>query len=254
MSEFNFEDEISIREVEGLKFYIRNKKDIIEKRLYNGKLWSEDLILLIKDYIKKYNLNHCLNVGSHIGSISLPISKLLQKVTSIEAHPVIYSSLLENIKINQIKNIETLNVAISDKIEEVKFMSLRNHRTWNNSGGMHVFTSNDIKNNRKSSYLICDDYKVMSTTIDNLNLDSVDIIISDIEGMELEMMRGAKDTISKFRPIIVTEIWEDFKRRLESMSETRQDIINIFLEMDYILEASVGDNFIFIPKEKIKEN
>jgi FkbM family methyltransferase len=42
-------------------------------------------------------------------------------------------------------------------------------------------------------------------TIDSLSLLDVDLIALDIEGMELQALRGGQDTIRRFRPVILLE-------------------------------------------------
>ena len=62
-----------------------------------------------------------VNVGSHIGTIALPISKYIKKVTAIEAFPPTYNHFIEHVKINKIHNIESFNFALGDKENKVFF-------------------------------------------------------------------------------------------------------------------------------------
>lgn len=246
------EENLQICLVEDVKYYIRDKKDIIEGHLLSGRVWSQKLINQSIEYIETFKLKHLLNVGAHIGTIAIPLSSKIEKVTAVEAHPTTFSYLVENINLNNIKNIHSINVAISNRVEEVKFMSLNNHRTWHNSGGLHVFTPEDFENKSRSYYLATDEFIRESTTIDNLNLEYVDFIIADVEGMEVKLIDGAKNTIKKFRPIIIVEIWDDFNRRLEKMKESFGEVVQIFTEMNYTLVKNISDNYIFFPNEKLK--
>ena len=42
-------------------------------------------------------------------------------------------------------------------------------------------------------------------TLDELNLPRVDFIKIDIEGMEMEALSGARDTINKYHPVLLIE-------------------------------------------------
>ena len=53
--------------------------------------------------------------------MALPISKHIKRVTAIEAFPPTYKHFLENIKLNNIKNIVSFNVALGDKENKVYF-------------------------------------------------------------------------------------------------------------------------------------
>ena len=83
----------------------------------NGVQYNNELFNIIKKYILEKNLKHLVNIGSHIGSICLPISLYIETVTAIEAYPPTYNYLCENIKQNNIANIITHNIAIGNNDE-----------------------------------------------------------------------------------------------------------------------------------------
>ena len=94
--------------INGIKYIIRNKEDIIENCLYKGIQWNNDIVLLIGLCIKKYRLKHFVNIGCHIGTIALPISKYIKKVSAIEAYPPTFKYLQEN-RPQYITTTETVN-------------------------------------------------------------------------------------------------------------------------------------------------
>lgn len=47
--------------------------------------------------------------------------------------------------------------------------------------------------------------KVPTMRVDDLALDACDLLLFDVEGYELNALRGALDTIQKFKPVIVAE-------------------------------------------------
>ena len=169
--------------VSNIQYHIYNKDDCIQRELLNGYQWNEGLVNIVKSYILEKNLSHFLNIGSHIGSICLPISLYINKVTAIEAHPDTYNHLCENMKLNKIINLDTINIAVGNSEEDIYFMSdekicpIENkNRIVNNSGGMHVFTENDIKNNIRSGNLYDTKIKNKMNKLDNLEIDDFDII------------------------------------------------------------------------------
>ena len=121
------------------------------------------------------------------------------------------------------------------------------NRIVNNSGGMHVFTENDIKNNVRSANLTDKIIKHKINKLDNLNIDNFDIILVDIEGFEYEFLLGAEKKLIKNKPIIIIEIWCDAKRKKENMIETQEEVINYIKSLNYILIKNIGDDFIFEP-------
>jgi FkbM family methyltransferase len=242
--------------INGIRYSIHNKNDCIQNVLCNGKQWNLQIINILKTYIIKYNLKHFLNVGSHIGSICLPISLHINNVTAIEAYPETYNHLCQNIQLNNISNINTINIAVGNSEEDIYFMSCdkicpieNTNRIINNSGGMHVFTENDIQNNIRSGNLSDKKIQNKMNKLDNLEIDNFDIMLVDIEGYEYDFLLGAKEKLIKYKPIIIIEIWNDNKRKKENMNTTRHEIIKYIVSLDYTLINQIDDDFIFEPNK-----
>ena len=241
-------NDTNIYHVNNNKYYITNKNDIIEKSLMNGKQWNNDMIIVMNNIIKKYKLKHFVNIGTHIGSVCIPISRNIQHVTAIEAYPKTFTKLNNNIKLNNIKNINTINCAIGNINEDVYFLDDTHDRLKNNSGGMHVITNENIRNNERSANIVNKSIKVKMKKFDDLNLDP-DIILLDIEGMEHEFLQGSSNSIKKYKPIIM-EIWNNNKRKSENMNTTKEDILLHMDKMGYKIYKDMGEDIIFINYNK----
>lgn len=240
--------------VSGIKYVIHNKDDCIQQTLLNGKQGNEEIINIIKQYISVKKLRHFLNVGSHIGSVCLPVSLYIEKVTAIEAYQETYKHLHENIQLNNLSNINTINIAVGNSEGDIYFMSAEKicpvekiNRIINNTGGMTVFTENDIKNNTRSVNLIDKTKMNKINKLDNLQIDNFDIMLVDIEGLEYDFLLGAHESIKKNKPIIIIEIWFDGKRKQENMTQTQLEVINYIRSLNYKLVWYIGDDFIFEP-------
>jgi len=238
--------------VNEIKYIIKNENDLIQKSLVNNIQWNNSILFIIGQLIKKFNLKHFLNIGCHIGTVALPLSKYIKKVTAIEAYPLTFQHLEEHIKINNLKNIEVFNLAIGDENKKIYFLDDENIRIKNNSGGMHVITDGDILNKRLSSNIHSKKYSNEMKKLDDLNISNFDILLADVEGKEYELLKGGKNKIIKYKPIIIVEIWNNKKRNLESMQTTSDEIINYVKNLGYILIKQLGDNYIFFPKDKIQ--
>ena len=243
------------KKINGIKYKIENSKDVIQSHLLKNKQWNEKIFSKLLKYIKEKNLKHFLNIGCHIGTMCLPISLHIDKVTAIEAYPPTYSYLNSNIKLNNLKNIDTLNIAVGHKNENIFFMDNdktcqieKKKRIKNNSGGMHVFTQKDINENVRSANLHTKSITNKMRMLDDLEINDFDIMLVDIEGFEYNFLQGAKNKIMKYKPIIIIEIWSDSKRRRENMKTTQNEIINMIKSMNYNLIGNNNDDFIFEPK------
>jgi len=233
-----------------IKYIIKNENDLIQKSLINNIQWNNNILFIIGQLIKKFNLKHFLNIGCHIGTVALPISKYIEKVTAIEAYPLTFEHLEEHIKINNIKNIQVFNLAIGDANKKIYFLDDKNIRIKNNTGGMHVITEEDISNKRLSSNIHSKKYSNKMKKLDDLNISNFDVLLADVEGKEYELLKGGKNKIKKYKPIIIVEIWNNNKRNLESMQTTSDEIINYVVNLGYKLIKQLGDNYVFLPKDK----
>ena len=240
--------------INGIRYILNNKQDCIQSQLLLGRQCNQEIFKAIKTEIQFKNLDHFLNVGCHIGTLSLPISFFLGKVTAIEAYPPTYKLLCDNIDYNNIRNIETYNIAVGNSTEDVYFMSMdmvcpieNRNRVVNNTGGMHVFTSDDILNGKRSSNLTDQNIVGKMEKLDNLPIDNFDIMLVDIEGCEYEFILGASSKIRKNKPIIIIEIWDDNKRQMENMDRSREDVIRLIFSFGYKLHFVINDDFIFYP-------
>ena len=242
-----------ISEINGIKYLIKNKDDLIQKTLVNGVQWNNDVILLIARIQKKYDLKHCLNIGCHIGTLALPLSKYIKKITAIEAYPPTFEHLNENIKLNDITNIESINLAVGNKNQEIYFLDESNDRIKNNTGGMHVITEEDIKYHRLSSGIHSKKIINQMKRLDDTNIKEFDILIIDVEGKEHELLLGGKEKILEYKPIILIEIWGNKKRQQENMTTTSEELIDHIKNLKYKLVSRFGDNYIFLP-EYLDEN
>lgn len=52
-----------------------------------------------------------------------------------------------------------------------------------------------------------------------LPVTRIDLIKADIEGWELHMLRGAAETLTRFRPALYLEVYDDFLRRAGDSAE-----------------------------------
>ncbi|GAB6079005.1 FkbM family methyltransferase [Hydrogenobaculum acidophilum] len=102
------------------------------------------------------------------------------KVYAFEPIPRIYTELLEDIK--DFKNIVPVNMGVSDKKGVAYFEDM--------GGGSRVSEKGSVR--------------VELTTIDDFvkenNIEKVDFIKMDIEGAELDALKGATNTIKTFKP------------------------------------------------------
>lgn len=135
-------------------------------------------------------------------------------VIAIEAQERIYYALAGNIAINNCFNALAVNAAVSS---ETGTMQIPNPNYFLPSS----FGSLELRQRPGNEFIGQPiDYAdntvlVRKMTLDELNLPRVDFIKIDIEGMEMEALAGARETIRKYRPILLIEKIKTDNQQLE---------------------------------------
>jgi FkbM family methyltransferase len=174
------------------EFYCRKNKDDFKTMAFH-----EDDIL--EYHFTPREGNVIVDVGAHIGAYTIIGSKRVGpngKVVSIEADPDNFDILNKNIQLNKLSNVIALNYAVYSEEKRIKL--------YLPSGGEEEsYTKyNTIMSDRahgdekfvevKANTL---DYLLLSNTIKQE--EEVNWIKIDVEGAEYEVLKGAKDIISK---------------------------------------------------------
>tara|TARA_A200000159_G_scaffold163452_1_gene189721 strand:- start:624 stop:1463 length:840 start_codon:yes stop_codon:yes gene_type:complete len=137
-----------------------------------------------------------LIVGTHVGSLAIPLSKHCQEVTAIEANPNTFELLKINLYLNAATNITPHNIFANDVPEKVEFLlntvnSGGSKRKPKKSNFLYDFDNPEIiemESHRLDDYLPEHDY---------------DLVLLDIEGSEYFAMKGMPDILSKCKTLVV---------------------------------------------------
>jgi FkbM family methyltransferase len=137
-----------------------------------------------------------LILGSHIGSLAIPISKQCEKVVAIEANPNNYKLLRTNVLLNNCTNITTHNIAASDKKETIQFQL----NTVNSGGSKRL----PIHNKYIYTYDNPEVIEVQAYSLDDyLDDQRFDVVLIDIEGSEYFAMKGMPSILANATTLIV---------------------------------------------------
>ncbi len=151
--------------------------------------------------LKKFSARNKLlfiDCGCNYGFYSFYTASLSDKnkVISIEASKYTSDEFIKNLKLNNFKNIEFFNKAVSNSVDKnISFYE-----------SVNDWESSQTHNNFKLS----SELNVKSISIDSLFQeyffnDYLVIIKMDVEGNEINVIRGALEVIKKFNPIIIIE-------------------------------------------------
>jgi len=133
-----------------------------------------------------------IDVGAAFGFYSIVASKMVGqdgKVVAIEPQSDSFDMLNKNIKLNKLTNISTLNYAVSSRRTTLKLYS-------------SYSTVQERAGQSPQHYI-----EVRADTLDNLlgqlDLDKANWIKIDVEGAELEVLKGAAEIMSKSSDLVL---------------------------------------------------
>ena len=160
-----------------------------EKKLFN-----------IKKYLKPKKNFDIIDIGSNIGSVTLPLANTFKnsKIYSIEPTVYAFEKLKENINLNPNlkKRIKIFNYFISQKKKKIKFV----HSSWklDNQDKKHGIHRGTLKETSNKAISLDKLFKKNKTPIK--------LIKVDVDGYELDVLKSAEKLLKKEKPIIYFEL------------------------------------------------
>jgi len=142
----------------------------------NGQQAQRDASL---KYVKQWRV--CLDIGSNIGQWTRPLAKRFQSVVCFEPNPNFRECFEKNI---QEKNVLLWPYGLSNK-------------------------EHKAKQDFNSTVLHEEDGDIDCRTLDSFGLTNIDFVKIDVDGFEIPLLNGARETLSKNDPVINIEMKRD---------------------------------------------
>ncbi len=177
------------------------KDSILSKCIYQG--FEQTEIEFICKYLTKDDV--FFDIGSNMGLFSLYASEPVGnkgKIYAFEPTKGIYKRLTENVELNGIKNITTINKGLSDKKGILNLnISDNGHDAWNSFAKI----SDEYYKSTENVEVTTLDLFVEENGIKEINL-----IKLDVEGWELFVLKGGESIIKKSpNTVLLVEFTEE---------------------------------------------
>ena len=198
----------------------------------------------IETFILSYFQNgmYYFDIGANNGyyySLKIANKYPQSRVYSFEPDCKILHHLKKNVEFNNLNNIEIHEIALSDNVGHAKLSKDMG------ASGFIVVDDN----------LVVDTINVQCTSLDiflyDHNIPRIDLIKVDIEGGEFNFLKGAVNSLNKYKPLLILEVTENLLQR----SNTSKLEIEFFLKSSgYRLAGIVKSNDVLaIPSERFDE-
>jgi FkbM family methyltransferase len=178
-----------------------------------------------------------IDIGTNIGLYLLILRALdsQREYYGFEPNPMCNFYTLEMIRLNQFRNARTFPFALSNKREMRTFYSAR---PGDKMGSLHPWARDDGKRSKVYSF----DLFTFSGDefFDLININDICAIKIDVEGAELEVLQGLKQTIKKYKPYLYCEIWSLPKPEDPNYRMKYDRIAALFTLMDELHYCALG--------------
>lgn len=218
---------ISVKNTDGI-FFCKNIKQFF--------MYSITREYKLRDYLKLNKNGIFIDAGANIGKYSILIGNKypLAKIVAIEPDINACSFFKKNMKLNKLKNIKIIRKPVSSKSGRIKFYFDPKTSTKNSMKKEEILRNLDFNDLQRKIK-----YKWMTTTtIDNIlkryETKNVELIKIDVQGAELAVLKGAENTLTKFKPNIIFEAWD-----INSLNK----ISNFLTQMNYVITKIDKNNY-----------
>lgn len=213
--------------INNIKFYVPNYPlDTIQKCIVDkSEFYENDILKELGNYIPENAV--IIDIGTNIGNHSIYWATQLKpkQIYAFEPIDTTFKILEKNIALNNLeKIIKPYNIGLSDEKSAAKISKYSN----DNIGG--------------TSITKCSDKKGLSLEVDkldNINLPEtkIDFIKIDVEGHEILVLKGAEQTLKKYKPLIFIEIFpENFEQVNELLTNYGYKIQKRYKYSNYLFE------------------
>ncbi len=176
------------------QFFVDDAEDLIKRAVAGGAQWEPHVLALFEEYVRPGTV--VLEVGAHIGTHAVPVSRLVGpwgRVYAFEPQRKLHRELHHNLALNGVTNVVPLRFAIGSGDARVVTM---NPSMPGNEGGTAIGSGGD---------------PVELRSLDSFGFERVTVIKIDVEGFEDEVLAGAADTIRRSRPALLIEIMGGYR-------------------------------------------
>jgi len=243
----------SVYDAGDCRFFLFDKDDLISDALKN-KVGHEPHVLYIASmfldhYVGINQLGNVLDIGSNVGSFCVPLAKKYPHFTfhAFEPQRIVFYQLCSNILLNQCDNVFAKNFGLSYEPDSF-YIQLPDYSTELNVGAFSL--DDEVRQNDYECPSGGNTELISVLTLDSLEMNDIKLIKIDVEGLELAVLVGAKNTIERngFPPILF-EAWAD----KEWFEPRRQELLSYIESLGYEITNMGQDNVAQHSSNKILE-
>jgi FkbM family methyltransferase len=192
--------------VDGTQFLVFKGQDLISNHL-KKELYETDIHQLSLKLLMDAPEGIVLDIGANLGTFCIPLAKKVSKhiYHAFEPQRIISYQLCANIFINSLENVYAYELALSDTDTSV-LVEIPDYATESNIGAFSI--DEETRKNDYECSTVNTSNNIELIPLDHMNFSRIRLIKIDVEGHELEVIKGGIETIKKNNyPPIIFEAW-----------------------------------------------
>ncbi len=175
-----------------------------------------------------------LDVGAHVGSWAQHFALKCKQVHAFEPQRTTYERLLEGVQRAKLRNVTCHDVALGGQGDvDLHVVSV-------DGGGSTL-------RHRQELGAVLGVERVRCAQIDDFEFENVGLIKIDAEGFEIDILRGAANTLEKHRPTLLLEAWDH-----EWYARERAELIAHVVDLGYGIVSIAGWPQMMLVEPKVK--
>lgn len=171
------------------------------------------------------------DIGANIGSTAMHFATCANNTTVYGFEPDAHNFKIatNNIKLNKLDNIKLYNFGLGDK----KMQSKLYIKDDNNRGMNRIL--NESKNEMQYSVI---EITTLDDVVEEIKPPHIDVIKIDVEGFEMKVLEGAKNTLVKFKPKLFLETNNSL---LANHQSSISEVVQFLAALNYNLSIIPGN-------------
>jgi len=247
-----------------IKLQVNNKRFKMLNRCDDGIV---DQIYYNLDYPEINDLNQFIkllspssvvfDIGSNTGVYSILSAKTEPKsrIFAIEPNPINLKRLEQNLSLNNLSNVQIIPNAIGQENRLIQLYVPHNDIISDTTSAIEHFSKSTYQGKLKWKKIEVEQFSIDELFV-KLKLENLDLIKIDVEGYEIEVLKGSKKILLEKRPKILLETFPDKERQawlvqfLEGIDYEAFTISESGLIKDQSnFKDKIGFNYMLLPSE-----
>ena len=192
--------------VDGTQFLVFKGSDLISNHLKKA-LYEDDIHQLALKLLINEPSGMVLDIGANLGTFCIPLARKIPKLKfhAFEPQRIINYQLCANVVINGLDNVYTYELALSNEDTDVE-LAMPDYAKETNIGAFSIDA--EVRKNEYECATVNTTDKIQLIPLDMMLFDNIKLIKIDVEGHELEVLKGGIETIKANNyPPIIFEAW-----------------------------------------------